>query len=150
MPADVVASDPRLVLLSVWIVGEVQSRFVEMSRLLDRAEELLEAGAVVDPGVTAGLRGQIDELRGGYIHMVDADFERAIAGAQSAQRLLADQPGRNLVFAYVLGRRTDQRGPKRRSPSRQLRRRRPEVRRRTVQPAHLRNAVRRLVERQPR
>ena len=102
VPADIVARDPRLMLLTVWIEGEVQSRFVEMGRLLDRAEELLEAGALVDPGVTAGLRGQIDELRGGYIHMVDADFERAIAGAQSAQRLLADQPGRNLVFAYVL------------------------------------------------
>ena len=102
VPADIVDRDPRLVVLSAWIAGEIQARFVDMSRLLDRADELLDGGVVVDPGDLAELRGQIAILRGAYVHMVDAEFERAIADAQTGQRLLADRPGRNLVFAHVL------------------------------------------------
>ena len=102
VPADIVDRDPRLVVLSAWIAGEVRSQFADMSHLLDRADKLLDEGVVVGPGAPAELRGQIAALRGAYVHMVDAEFERAIADAQTGQRLLADRPGRNLVFAYVL------------------------------------------------
>jgi LuxR family maltose regulon positive regulatory protein len=103
VPADVLDSQPALLLLRAWMLGDFQSRHREMSGVLDRAEALLARGdglGVANDGI---LKGQIACLRGGWEKLVAADFEGAVADAELAQRLLATLPGRHLTFAYVLG-----------------------------------------------
>ena len=103
VPSDVVDNEPTLLLLRAWLVGEFQSRFREMSDVLDRAEALLERENVPDPAVNRSLRGQIAELRSAYEKLISADFEGAVADAEVAQELLATTPGRHLTFAIVAG-----------------------------------------------
>ena len=94
--------DPALLVLRAWYVGEAQSRHREMHELLDRAEGQLDRGAGFDQQQVKELRGQIAVLRGAYDKLLVADFEGAIDAARTARHLLADRPGRNLAFAYVL------------------------------------------------
>jgi len=103
VPADVVDSQPGLLVLRAWILGDFQSRHREMSGVLDRAEAMLARGNAPGPMSDDALRGQIACLRGGYEKLVTADFDGAVADAEVAQKLLATSPGRHLTFAYVLG-----------------------------------------------
>ena len=103
VPATVTDADPAILVLWAWVVGEVHSRHREMLDLLARAEAYLDQGAVQDQKKEDHLRGQMLVLRGAYDKHLTADFEGTIEDARNARALLADAPGRNLAFAYVLG-----------------------------------------------
>lgn len=102
VPATVGDTDPGILVLWAWLAGEVHSRHREMLDYLLRAEARLDQGAVLDQQREDHLRGQILELRGAHDKLLTADFEGAIEDARAARALLADLPGRNLAFAYVL------------------------------------------------
>lgn len=101
VPDELIDEDPAILVLRAWQAGEVQSRFLEMNELLDRAEGLLGDGTA-DEARTRWVLGQILELRGAYAKLIHADFDGAVADADEAMRLLADTPGRHLTFAIVL------------------------------------------------
>jgi LuxR family maltose regulon positive regulatory protein len=103
VPGDVLDSEPALLVLRAWLLGDFQSRHREMSGALDRAEALLARRSSPMPSTDGILRGQIAALRGAYEKLVAADFDGAVADAELAQELLATVPGRALTFAYVLG-----------------------------------------------
>jgi len=103
IPPDLLDNDPDLLMLQVWILGEVQSRHREMSAGLDRVERLLDESESEPRPTARWLRGQVLILRGAYEKLLSADFEGAVTDAEEARRLLADLPGRHLTFAFVLG-----------------------------------------------
>ncbi len=74
-----------------------------MSAVLDRVDLLLDESGDVPPPTSGALRGQALVLRGAYEKLIGADFEGAIADAEEARGLFADQPGRHLTFSFVLG-----------------------------------------------
>ena len=102
IPSSVSDTDPNLLILHAWSLGEVRNRFSAMSDVLDRAEALLDDPGNVDAPTDRWLRGQITVLRGAYLKLLGSDLDGAIADAQAAQRLLSDLPGRHLTMAYVL------------------------------------------------
>ena len=102
IPAQVLDADPELLLLQACVVGENESRHRELVAILDRAELLLDHRTEQPDRGDRFLRGQIAMLRGVYSKFVEADFEGAIADAETAIGLLADHPGRRLVLAYIL------------------------------------------------
>ena len=101
IPADVLDADPNLLLLKACVVGENESRYVELNDILDRVEHLLDAANDKRP-TNRWLRGQVAVLRGVYAKFVRSDFEGAITDAQTARQLLHDSPGRRLTLAYIL------------------------------------------------
>ncbi len=102
IPSSVSDTDPNLLILHAWSLGEVRNRFSAMSDVLDQAEALLDDPGNVDAPTDRWLRGQITVLRGAYLKLLGSDLDGAIADAQAAQRLLSDLPGRHLTMAYVL------------------------------------------------
>ena len=101
IPTDVLHDDPNLLLLQACVVGENGSRYRELDAILDRVEVLLDrrnGHRATDPL----LRGQVATLRALYSKFITSDFDGAIADARTAQRLLADHPGRRLALAYVI------------------------------------------------
>jgi len=102
IPEDLSASEPALVLLRAWLVGEHGGRYRELVELLSVAEDLLDRAASERPDLD-DLRGQLAVLRGTYMSLNTGDFEAALVDARAAQRLLGDPAGRNVVYAYALG-----------------------------------------------
>lgn len=98
IPAELFELEPALLLLRAWLVGEHGGRYIELVELLGRAKRLLDGGPGLDD-----LRGQLAVLRGTYVSLNTGDFDAALAEALTAQRLLREPGGRNLVFAYALG-----------------------------------------------
>lgn len=101
VPADLFEQQPALLVLRAWLVGEHGGRYRELVDLLDRAEALLDDPVGTSP-VVDDVRGQIAVLRGTYVRLNMGDFVGALEDADTAQRLLGDPPGRNLVYAYAL------------------------------------------------
>ncbi len=103
LPRDVEESDPALLVLRAWLLGDVLTRHAEMTTTLDMAEHLLDRRNDQPGADDPVLRGQIAALRGAYEKFVRADFDGAAADSEVARRLLAESAGRPLVFAFVLG-----------------------------------------------
>ena len=83
------------------VVGENESRYVQLNAILDRVEHLLE------PTPTSDRRSDGCEVRSPCYAACTrsssaSDFEGAIADARTARRLLEDHPGRRLTLAYIL------------------------------------------------
>lgn len=102
IPTHLFDSEPAVVLLRSWLVGEHGGRFKELVGLLSHAEELLDR-APEGRANNDDLRGQLAVLRGTYLSLNTGDFDAALADARTAQQLLGDPAGRNLVYAYALG-----------------------------------------------
>lgn len=64
IPSSVLDTDPNLLILQAWSLGEVRNRYSEMSHVLDRAEALLDDPGHVDAPTDRWVRGQIAVLRG--------------------------------------------------------------------------------------
>ena len=103
IPAQVLDDDPELLMLRACVVGENESRYLELAAILDRVELLLDGRTDQGRATDRWLRGQIAVLRGVYSKFIEADFEGAITDAETARRLLHDHPGRRLTLAYILG-----------------------------------------------
>ena len=103
IPGDLRDNEPALLVLSAWLLGDVQARHREMIAALDRAEGLLDQRPGTLDGTSRSLRGQIAALRSAFEKFTTADFDGAVADAEVARELLATSPGRHLTFAYVSG-----------------------------------------------
>ncbi len=102
IPAQVLDSDPELLLLQACVVGETSRATASCSSFSTGPSCCSTAAPSNRALAIGGCEVEIAVIRGVYSKFVEADFEGAIADAEAAIGLLADHPGRRLVLAYVL------------------------------------------------